>query len=205
MTGRYSVRSGVYPGVFKPDDLGGLPQTEKTLATLLGEAGYTSALVGKWHLGVGKNQEHLPTNHGFDEYYGIPYSHDMCPCLTCFYPNVSCFDNCRTGLVGCPLFDGDTIVEQPTDLLTLSDRFTNKAVEFITNKAAENTPFFLEVAYHQTHHPQFASKDFYKKSLRGTFGDALMEMDHSIGQIMKALQETGQESNTIVWFTSDNG
>ena len=102
--------------------------------------------------------------HGFDQYLGIPYSHDMCPCLKCFGANVSnksesCFDSCRPDSVGCPLFLNEEIIEQPTDLPHLTEKYTQAALKFVTSSVEKHKkPFFLYMAYHQTHHPQFASE-----------------------------------------------
>ncbi len=87
LTARYQTRSGIWPGVFSPPDEGGLPHNETTTAEVLKEMGYNTAIIGKWHLGVGENGTYLPTNQGFDYYLGIPYSHGMCPTVICFYPN----------------------------------------------------------------------------------------------------------------------
>jgi arylsulfatase A len=90
-------------------------------------------------LGVGQNQTYLPTNHGFDYYLGIPYSHDMCPCLVCFYPDQPCFDKCRTGDTPCPLFENTRIIKQPADLITLTATYTNAATSFIQKNAGMNS------------------------------------------------------------------
>ena len=112
LTGRYQTRSGVWPGVFIPSSTGGLPHNEVTIAEILQPLNYSTAIVGKWHLGAGKDGNFLPIYQGFDEYYGIPYSHDMCFCSKCFYPNDRCFDNCDTQYSRCPLYHGKTIIEQ---------------------------------------------------------------------------------------------
>jgi arylsulfatase A len=105
------------------------------MAELLKPAGYSSAIVGKWHLGVGANNTYLPTNQGFDYYLGIPYSHDFCPCFTCFAPNIPCFDRCRTGETPCPVFENTDIVQQPADLLSLTATYIDAATSFIKTKA----------------------------------------------------------------------
>jgi arylsulfatase A len=139
LTGRYQSRSGIWPGVFGAASTGGLPHDEITSAEVLKEAGYATAIVGKWHLGVGQNQTYLPTNHGFDYYLGIPYSHDMCPCLVCFYPDQPCFDKCRTGDTPCPLFENTRIIKQPADFTTLTANYTNAATSFIQKNAGMNS------------------------------------------------------------------
>nr|XP_042715944.1 arylsulfatase A isoform X3 [Chrysemys picta bellii] len=134
LTGRYQTRSGVYPGVFYPGSRGGLPLSELTIAEVLKARGYTTAMVGKWHLGLGANGSFLPIHQGFDHFLGVPYSHDQ-----------------------------------------------------------------------HTHYPQFGSQEYVGQSLRGPFGDALMEFDGSVGLLLQALQENGLEGNTLVFFTADNG
>ncbi|XP_033110528.1 arylsulfatase A-like isoform X2 [Anneissia japonica] len=205
MTGRHVPRTGVYPGVFYPSSTGGLPLNETTIAEVLKTVGYNTGLVGKWHLGVGKQGMYLPTKQGFDEYYGIPYTHDMCPCVTCFYPKDPCYYSCDTQFVSCPLFKDDTLIEQPTDFVTLSERYTSQARNFISKSVHEAKPFFLYFAFHHTHNPQFASKKFRNTTIRGAFGDSLAELDWSVGEVMQQLRESGIENNTFVFFTSDNG
>ncbi|XP_065912196.1 arylsulfatase A-like [Dysidea avara] len=205
MTGRYPSRTGIYPGVFNCGSVGGLPLNETTVAAQLKKAGYGTAIVGKWHLGVGENQQYLPTKHGFDHYTGIPYSHDMCPYYVCFYPNQSCFDHGRQGDTPCPVFQDEKIMQQPADFLTLSETYSTAATSFIHQMADKKQPFFLYMAFQHTHHPQFASKMFTNSSIRGMFGDALNELDWQVGQIFDAINEAGVSQNTFVFFTSDNG
>ncbi len=147
LTGRYATRTGVWPGVFLPDCVGGLPNNETTIAELLKTRGYSTNIVGKWHLGVGRNNEHLPPHHGFDSYFGVPYSHDMCPCTTCFYPNEHCYNNCNPPFTNCPLFQNLTLTEQPLDLLTLDERLAKHATTYIAEKANEGSQFFLYLAF----------------------------------------------------------
>ena len=101
--------------------------------------------------------------HGFDRYYGIPYSHGMCPCMKCFSTDIkngnsSCWNKCRDQNVGCPLFSDEKVVEQPTDFTLLTEKYNNEALQFMQNSVQDSKPFFLYMGYHQTHHPQFASK-----------------------------------------------
>ncbi|XP_065181771.1 arylsulfatase A-like isoform X1 [Sycon ciliatum] len=205
LTGRYQIRSGIWPMVFGASSTGGLPHNETTIAEGLKKVGYATGMVGKWHLGVGANNTYLPVNQGFDHYLGIPFSHDMCPCAICFYPNQSCFDGCRKGEAPCPLFMDNEIVQQPADLTTLTQRYTDAATGFIQKSAAAKTPFFLYMAYQHTHHPQFAGQKFRNSTSRGTMGDSLIEMDDSVGQIFAALKASGVDDNTFVFFTADNG
>lgn len=156
LTGLYPVTTGIYPGVFWPSSIGGLSPNHSTVAKHLRQAGYRTSHIGKWHLGVGSNGTYLPTNHGFDEYYGIPYSHDMCPCQICFPLGEPCFGRCNNDDVSCPLFLNTTIVEQPTSLPDLTRKYTNKAIQQIKQFSKSGDPFFMYLAYHETHHPQFA-------------------------------------------------
>ena len=162
-------------------------------------------MVGKWHLGVGIHRQYLPTHHGFDHYLGIPYSHDMCPCIECFPDEQTCYDPCRPEMVGCPLFKDTTIVEQPTSLTSLTYKYTEAGKQFMEKSVLEDkAPFFLNVAYHQTHHPQFANSSA-KHNPRGHFGAALSEMDESVGQLLSKIDQLGIRNNTMVIFTPDNG
>ncbi|CAL4097636.1 unnamed protein product, partial [Meganyctiphanes norvegica] len=206
MTGRYPVRTGVYPNVFDPASILGLPRNETTIAHLLSQQGYRTMMTGKWHLGVGYNGEYLPTEFGFDEYLGVPYSHDGCPCITCF-PNAGpCFGTCgQPRFVSCPLYSNTTIVEQPVDLPSLTQKYVDHAKNFIQRSNADGEPFFLYMPFNHVHHPQFADSSFYGKSQRGAFGDALIEMDWAVGQLLKTIKDIGADQDTIVWFTSDNG
>lgn len=124
LTGQLPVSVGMWPGVLTPGDLGGLPPNTPTLATELGQRGYSTLHLGKWHLGVGVDGEHLPTRHGFQHYTGVPYSHDMCPCTLCFPGSGPCHDSCRPDTVSCPLYRDDKVVQQPVHLTSLTDLYT---------------------------------------------------------------------------------
>ncbi|KAM6425539.1 arylsulfatase A [Rhynochetos jubatus] len=207
LTGRFQTRSGVYPGVFDPGSRGGLPLSEVTIAEVLKAKGYATAMVGKWHLGLGLNGSFLPTHQGFDHFLGVPYSHDQGPCqnLTCFPPDTKCFGTCDQGLVPVPLFWNQSIVQQPVSFPDLVPLYTKFALDFIADCARRGLPFLLYYASHHTHYPQFASREYAGRSRRGPFGDALSEFDGSVGQLLQALQEHGLASSTLVFFTSDNG
>ncbi|XP_053479504.1 arylsulfatase A [Ictalurus furcatus] len=207
LTGRYQTRSGIYPGVLYPGSIGGLPLNETTIAEVLKPLGYATAMMGKWHLGYGANGTYLPTRQGFDHYLGIPYSHDMGPChnLTCFPPDVKCYGYCDVGTVTVPLMNGETITQQPVDFVRLEDAYSNFATEFIRSATQKRRPFFLYYPSHHTHYPQFAGWKSVGRSLRGPFGDALLEFDSTVGNILQTLKETGVLNNTLVFFTSDNG
>ena len=186
LTGRLSVRSGMNWVLF-PDSKGGLPDEEVTVAEAVKEEGYTTAAFGKWHLG--HLPEHLPTEHGFDRYYGVPYSNDM---LTE-----------TNGERGVPLIRDKTIVEYPTDQRTLTRRYTEEAISFIEEN--EDNPFFLYLPYTFPHVPLYASEAFQDTSARGLYGDVVEEIDWSVGRILETIAEAGIEEETIIVFTSDNG
>lgn len=205
LTGRLQARTGIWPGVFSPPDKGGLPHNETTIAEMLKPLGYKSAIVGKWHLGVGEKGTYLPTNHGFDYYMGIPYSHDMCPCPICFYPKGHCLSGCDNGYSPCPIFENAEIVQQPADFTHLAEKYSNAATNFIKSNADNKNPFFLYMAFQHTHKPQFSGQSFVNTSIRGPFGDSLSELDWQVGQIMTTLKDAGVDKNTFVFFTADNG
>ncbi len=116
-----------------------------------------------------------------------------------------CQIECAPKYVGCPLLDGTEVIEQPTVLPTLTEKYTQRAKEVIKDGSSTKQPFFLYMAYGHTHHPQFAGANFRNTTLRGEFGDALAEMDHSIGAIISSVHQLGIENNTFIFFTSDNG
>ena len=205
LTGRLQTRTGIWPGVFDPPNKGGLPHNETTIAEMLKPVGYKSAIVGKWHLGVGEGGTFLPTNHGFDYYMGIPYSHDMCPCPICFYPNAGCLSGCGKAFSPCPIFENDKIVQQPADFTHMALKYSGAATGFIKSNAASKTPFFLYMAFQHTHKPQFSGQQFTNSSIRGPFGDSLSELDWQVGEIMKTLKDSGVSDNTFIFFTADNG
>ncbi|XP_023664642.1 arylsulfatase A [Paramormyrops kingsleyae] len=207
LTGRFQTRSGVYPGVFYPGSRGGLPLNETTIAEVLKPLGYATAVVGKWHLGLGVNGTYLPIHQGFDHYVGVPYSHDQGPCanLTCFPPDVKCFGTCDLGVVTVPLMFNDTIKQQPVSFPDLEKTYSDFAVQFILTSAKRKQPFFLYYPSHHTHYPQFAGKEATGQSSRGKFGDSLYELDRTVGKIIQALQDGGVHNNTLVLFTADNG
>ena len=205
MTGRQPPRTGVWPGVFYPQSSGGLPLEEITIAEVIKAQNYSTALIGKWHLGVGENNKYMPTNQGFDYYYGIPYTHDMCPCLKCFYPDQPCFYTCNAQVVGCPLFKDTQIIEQPTDFTTLSMKYSEEARTWIKKQSQANRPFFLFYGFHQTHSPTYSGAQFTNTTERGPWGDMLMEMDWMVGQVLEELDAQKLTEDTFIFFTSDNG
>ncbi|XP_061108607.1 arylsulfatase A [Conger conger] len=207
LTGRYQTRSGIYPSVFSPGSKGGLPLNETTIAEVLKPRGYVTAIVGKWHLGVGPDRMYLPTNQGFDHYLGVPYSHDQGPCqnLTCFPPDIKCFGVCHQDLVTVPLMANDTIKQQPVSFLDLEKTYNDFATQFISTSIRRKQPFFLYFPSHHMHQPQFAGQGAAGKALRGPFGDALLELDSTVGNLVQTLEDLGVSKNTLVFFTSDNG
>ncbi|XP_017261445.1 arylsulfatase A [Kryptolebias marmoratus] len=207
LTGRYQTRSGIYPGVFYPGSIGGLPLNETTIAEMLKSQGYATAIMGKWHLGYGDKGKFLPTKQGFDEYLGIPYSHDQGPCqnLTCFPPDIKCFGFCDIGTVTVPLVHNENIKQQPVNFLELEKAYSDFGTSFITNSAKNKKPFFLYYPSHHTHYPQYAGSGAAGRSLRGPFGDSLLELDDTVGNLMSTLEKTGEINNTLVFFASDNG
>lgn len=209
LTGRLPIRSGMASSVNRvlfPDSHNGLQQSEVTLAEQMKKGGYATACIGKWHLGHKK--EFLPTSHGFDSYYGIPYSNDM-DNITPFRSTDGYFSFWKSeerkdiNTFNVPLMRDTEIIERPADQHTITKRYTEEAIKFINEKKEE--PFFLYLAHNLPHVPLFASKDFEGTSPRGLYGDVVEEIDNSVGQILDELKKTGLDKNTIVVFTSDNG
>ena len=211
LTGRLPIRNGMIGSknrVLFPDSKYGLPNSEITIAEKLKENGYKTVAIGKWHLGHKK--EYLPLQHGFDYYYGIPYSNDMdkingetcCPGSKYWqkYQNRS---PGSTNYYNVPLIENNEIIERPVDQTTITKRFSDKAIEFIKKNKEDN--FFIYLAHNLPHIPLYASDDFLGKSKRGLYGDVIEEIDHGIGLIMEELKKNNLDKNTIIVFTSDNG
>jgi arylsulfatase A len=202
LTGRLPVRNGMCSNkrrVLFPDSDGGLPQTEITIAKLLKGAGYRTAAIGKWHLG--HLAEYLPTSHGFDSYFGIPYSNDMD--RTDIVDYAAAFADPKKEYFNVPLMRNEEIIERPADQNTITKRYTEEALKFISENKKE--PFFLYLAHSLPHVPLFASDDFRGKSERGLYGDVIEEIDWSVGEILSRLKKEKLDKNTLVIFTSDNG
>ncbi len=182
MTGRYPWRHGVIRNPCPDAGINdvGIPASEITLGEALQTAGYATCCIGKWHLG--HQPQFYPCRNGFDEYLGILYSNDMRPV---------------------ELIDGDKVVEYPVVQATLTKRYTERAIRFIEKN--EGRPFFLYLPHAMPHKPLAASEEFYKKSGAGLYGDAIAELDWSVGQILGKLDELGLDEKTLVIFTSDNG
>ncbi len=188
MTGCYNTRVSI-PGVLFPADTIGLNPDEITLAEIVKQKGYATSCVGKWHLGC--LPEFLPTRQGFDHYFGLPYSNDMWAV------------NTVRGFPPLPLYRGEIVIETEPDQSQLTRCYTEEAIKFIREHQAE--PFFVYLPHTMIHKPLTASEAFLGKSKDGILGDAIEEIDWSVGQIMETLNELKLDDNTLVIFTSDNG
>lgn len=198
LTGRYAIRSGMNAVLF-PDSKGGLPQSEITLAAALQKAGYATAHVGKWHLGVHPGQR--PNDHGFDSSLSVPYSNDM-DATDAGKGRAMAAEPPADGW-SIPLVRDGVESERPVDQTTLTRRYTEEAQRVI--RTAKDRPFLLYLAHSFPHVPLFASPAFKGRSRRGIYGDVVEELDWSVGQLVATLRETGAAGNTLVVFTSDNG
>ena len=204
LTGCYPNRVGI-SGALMPWAKIGISSEEKTIADILKTKGYHTSIIGKWHLGHLK--EFLPLQHGFDEYYGIPYSNDMWPVDFDGVP-IRLKDTASNKMryPQLPLIEGN---EKVAEVKTLADQdklttdYTERAVRFIDQH--KNVPFFLYLPHSMVHIPLGVSEKFRGKSKQGLYGDVMMEVDWSVGEIMKALERNGLDKNTLVIFTSDNG
>jgi arylsulfatase A-like enzyme len=186
--------------VLFPQSLGGLPASEITIASALKKQGYATAAVGKWHLG--HLPQFLPTRHGFDSYCGIPYSNDMDRTSDAPKGRAAFLDP-KSEYWNVPLLRNETELERKPDQTQLTRRYTEEAVTFI--EANRRKPFFLYLAHTMPHVPLFASDTFLGKSPRGLFGDAVEELDWSVGRILETLRKAKLDKNTVVFFSSDNG
>jgi arylsulfatase A-like enzyme len=195
MTGCYAQRINMHISdtgscVLRPASGRGLNPKEVTIAKLLKEQDYATACVGKWHLG--DQNEFLPTRHGFDYYYGIPYSEDMVPEVNPDFPPL-------------PLMRNEEVIEAPVDLSTITRRYTHESIQFITKN--KDRSFFLYLAYATPGSVRVpvASDEFRGVSANGSYGDSIEEIDWSTGQILYALKQLDIDHRTLVIFTSDNG
>jgi arylsulfatase A-like enzyme len=209
MTGCYPKRIGLAGGVFLAGDQNGLHPDETTIAEVLKAAGYATGMFGKWHLG--DQPQFLPTRQGFDEFFGIPYSHDIHPFHT----------NKKHNFPPLPLLEGETVIEEGPDADYLTQRITERAVGFIEKHKGE--PFFLYVPHPAPHRPIHMSPPFMvdvPEAIKATlenekgvdyatrdkiYNYAISEIDWSVGQILDALKKNGIDENTVVIYTSDNG
>jgi arylsulfatase A len=179
LTGRYPVRYGVND-VFFPESYAGLPQSENTIPEMLRQRNYRSIAIGKWHLG--HRSGYLPTDRGFDSFFGAPYSNDM-----------------RNYV----LMRDEQVIEQAPDQRPLTGRFTDAAIEFATSD--KSRPFFIFLSYPMPHVPLLPSAPFEGRSEGGLYGDVMEEIDWNMGRLMASLEKAGLSKNTLVIFTSDNG
>jgi arylsulfatase A len=201
LTGRLPVRSGLASEtrtVLFADSKGGLPASEVTIAELLKTRGYATAMMGKWHLG--HLPEYQPEQHGFDQYFGIPFSNDMEAVPGSPADRIR---NPKSEYFNVPVYSGGKVVEKPAQQPTLTERYIEKSVEFIRANRAK--PFFLYIAHHMPHVPLFAHHTFEGHSRRGPYGDVVEEMDAGVGRLRAVLEELGLDRRTLLIFTSDNG
>ncbi len=225
---RAALLSGCYPqkvgveGVFWPNTGNGFNPKNVTIAEVLKEVGYSTAAIGKWHLGDQK--KYLPTNQGFESYYGIPYSNDMYAAKDMDYSESCLFredystEKIKEAFNGelwggqpkslkdkVPLMRNEECIEFPCDQTTITRRYTDESINFIDESVKKGKPFFLYLANTMPHIPLFASEEFKGKSERGIYGDVIEEIDYNTGRILDQLNKLNIKENTIVIFTSDNG
>lgn len=207
LTGCYPQRVGGL-NVLWPDSTTGINGSETTIAEMLKANGYATACVGKWHLG--HLPEFLPTSHGFDSYFGIPYSNDMSIGQDM---KLASSVHLRNGVTRetmweakknwVPLMRDEEVIEYPADQSTLTQRYTEEALQFI--RSNHDRPFFLYLPHTMPHIPLYASPQFEGKSEIGLYGDCIEEIDWSVGQITDELRRLGLDRNTLIIYTSDNG
>jgi arylsulfatase A-like enzyme len=204
LTGCYPNRIGIHQAL-GPQSKTGLSAAEMTLAELVKQRGYATAVFGKWHLG--DSPQFLPLRHGFDEYFGLPYSNDMWPQHPDWITNFPAPLAARKlQYLKLPIYDGTNLFRAEMsidDLNQLTTWYAGRAVKFIEQNKAR--PFFLYLAHSMPHVPLGVSDKFRGKTKRGLYGDVIAEIDWSVGQILDALKRNGLDDNTWVIFTSDNG
>jgi arylsulfatase A len=201
LTGCYNVRIGIN-GALGPNSKQGLNPEETTIAEICKQKGYSTACFGKWHLG--HHEKFLPLQHGFDEFFGLPYSNDMWP----FHPGVLHLPMKERlkRWPHLPLLEGNKVINPQVtgkDQENLTTQYTERAVSFIEKN--KDNPFFIYLPHSMVHVPLYVSEKFKGKSKAGLFGDVMMEVDWSVGQIMKTLRKYDLHQNTLFIFTSDNG
>ena len=201
LTGCYANRVGI-SGALWPKAGVGLSPDETTIAELLKQKNYATAAFGKWHLGDVKG--YLPKSHGFDEYYGIPYSNDMWPV---WYDGTPAKQGTnKSGYPPLPLIEGDERVSTITTLdqqAQLTASLTDKTISFVEKN--KNHPFFVYLAHPMPHVPINASPAFKGKSKQGLYGDVIQEVDANVGRIIQKIEELKLDKKTLIIFTSDNG
>ncbi len=191
LTGAYPNRIGIY-NAFGPSSDSGISHDEYTLAEMLKDNGYKTGIFGKWHLGSKK--EFFPTNHGFDEFYGILYSNDMWR----WHPEYP--EGYPQDLL---LYRNENALKEIIDQSNLTKDITSESINFIEKN--KDSPFFLYIAHPQPHVPLFVSEDFEDLTGNGLYADVITEIDYSVGRVLDKIEESGLTENTIVVFTSDNG
>ena len=207
MTGCYPKRGLPIPHVLFPGNAVGLDQREVTVAELLKDAGYVTGIIGKWHLG--DQPEFMPGRHGFDYYFGLPYSNDMGPAADGVKSNLGAPIPKRRGRgkgqPPLPWLRNDTVIKRvlADDQTTLVKRYTDEAVSFISKN--QKKTFYLYLPHSAVHFPIYPGKAFQGKSKNGIYGDWVEELDWSVGQVLDTVRELGLENKTMVIFTSDNG
>lgn len=194
LTACYPKRLSLHEGVISPFNEYGLNSEETLLPEILNDNGYTTACIGKWHLGHEEGM--LPHEQGFDLFYGVPYSNDM---DSYYYGHVD-FQSPPL-----PIYHNDKIVRSGMNQDSLTYTWTQESVKFIKESAKSDNPFFLYLAHNMPHDPWAASEKFKESSGRGVYGDAVQEIDWSVGEVIKALKRSKVYDNTIIVFTSDNG
>lgn len=188
LTGCYPNRVGIL-GALGPASKNGIHERETTIAEMLKSRGYATAIYGKWHLG--HHDQFLPTRHGFDDYFGLPYSNDMWP------------NHPTAKFPALPLIEGTKTIQENPDQTKLTTWYTERAVKFIESN--KDKPFFVYVPHAMPHVPLFVSDKHKGKSKAGLFGDVIEEIDWSVGEILATLKKQDLERDTLVIFTSDNG
>jgi arylsulfatase len=189
MTGCYPNRVGLH-GALNHQSPIGISDDELLLPQILKSRGYATGAFGKWHLGC--QPKFMPTRHGFDEFFGIPYSNDNGP----LHPTMR-------GLPSLPLYAGEDVIDHDPDQSRFTRRITENALSFIQRNRAK--PFFLYVPHIMPHVPIHASENFKGRSAGGLYGDVIEEIDWSVGEILDSLKENGVDDRTLVFFFSDNG
>ena len=203
LTGCIHERVGVR-GALGPNAKTGLAASELTLAELCKSKGYSTACIGKWHLG--HHPKFLPTRHGFDQYYGLPYSNDMWP----FHPAALAAreKNPQSPAIypALPMLENETVIDAEVtaeDQKRMTREYTERAVKFIEANASQ--PFFLYMPHSMVHVPLFSAPEFEGKHPRGAFADAVQEVDWSVGQVLDTVDRLNLSQRTLIIFTSDNG
>jgi arylsulfatase len=189
MTGCYPNRVGLQ-GALNHESRIGISEEELLLPQICKSRGYRTAIYGKWHLGC--FPKFMPTRHGFDEFFGIPYSNDNGP----LHPTMR-------GLPPLPLYENETVVERDPDQTLFTRRITERAVQFIAKNREH--PFFLYVPHPMPHVPIHASDAFRGRSGHGLYADVIEELDWSVGEILGAVRANGLDEKTLIVFFSDNG